>query len=278
MKKSKKSLLRNSLLSFVVGDVLGVPFEFYHEGTFKCTGFIGNGTHNQPIGTWSDDTSILLCLIDSLSNNHPLYYQTEIYKENLNKWLFNKEFTCDGQLFDIGYQTKMSILAKFKYKNSNAKGNGALFASLPLALYLLNEPCDLRRRSVCSSYIKVTHNNDECVECGYFLEEYIRDMIFQNILQAPPLPVSFSKQDVTSTFMNVLSLHHQLLKSEKSLMKDLCFVVEKGGDTDTNAALVGGLLGLTKKPDKRSLSKIRQLSYIESKIDKFLEYVNGNAD
>ena len=61
-----KEKIRNSILAYVLGDAMGVPYEFSKAGTFRyiCTGY---GTHDQPIGTWSDDTSIMLCLLDALT-------------------------------------------------------------------------------------------------------------------------------------------------------------------------------------------------------------------
>ena len=64
--------IKNSIYAYVLGDALGVPFEFRKNGTFKCHGFVGNGTHDQPKGTWSDDTSILLCILESLTRGEDL--------------------------------------------------------------------------------------------------------------------------------------------------------------------------------------------------------------
>ena len=57
--------LRDCVYGQAVGDALGVPFEFRARGTFECTGMVGNGTHGQPAGTWSDDTSMMLAICDS---------------------------------------------------------------------------------------------------------------------------------------------------------------------------------------------------------------------
>jgi ADP-ribosylglycohydrolase len=54
------------LLGVAVGNALGVPAEFQPRGTFKITDMTGYGTHNQPPGTWSDDTSLTLCLADAI--------------------------------------------------------------------------------------------------------------------------------------------------------------------------------------------------------------------
>ena len=57
-------ILRDCIYGQAVGDALSVPYEFMARGSFTCTGMIGHGTHNQPAGTWSDDTSMALAICD----------------------------------------------------------------------------------------------------------------------------------------------------------------------------------------------------------------------
>ena len=61
-----KNLLRDAVYGAAVGDALGVPYEFRARGSFTCTEMEGWMTHDQPPGTWSDDTSMLIALCDSL--------------------------------------------------------------------------------------------------------------------------------------------------------------------------------------------------------------------
>ena len=61
-----KTTLRDCIYGLAVGDALGVPYEFRPRGTFECTDMIGYGTHGQPAGTWSDDTSMTLATCDSI--------------------------------------------------------------------------------------------------------------------------------------------------------------------------------------------------------------------
>jgi len=59
------------VLGAVVGDTLGVPVEFSKRIDLKNNPVIDLrefGTHNQPLGTWSDDTSLTLALIDAITN------------------------------------------------------------------------------------------------------------------------------------------------------------------------------------------------------------------
>ncbi|MGB4381424.1 MAG: ADP-ribosylglycohydrolase family protein, partial [Bacillota bacterium] len=59
----------SGVMGLCVGDALGVPVEFMDRDALRrnpVTGMRAYGTYNQPAGTWSDDTSMTLCLVDSL--------------------------------------------------------------------------------------------------------------------------------------------------------------------------------------------------------------------
>lgn len=66
MTDKPKTTLRDCIYGLAVGNALGVPYEFRSRGTFECTDMIGYGTHGQPAGTWSDDTSMTLATCDSI--------------------------------------------------------------------------------------------------------------------------------------------------------------------------------------------------------------------
>ena len=55
--KAGRGTLAAAVWGAAVGDALGVPYEFKPRGTFECRGMVGHGTHDQPAGTWSDDTA-----------------------------------------------------------------------------------------------------------------------------------------------------------------------------------------------------------------------------
>ena len=63
----------DGLIGLCVGDALGVPVEFQSRAQLKrspVTGMLGYGTHNQPPGTWSDDSSLTFCLAESLCDGY----------------------------------------------------------------------------------------------------------------------------------------------------------------------------------------------------------------
>ena len=58
------------ILGFVVGDALGVPVEFERREALQqhpVAGMRGYGSYGQPAGTWSDDSSMTLCALQSLT-------------------------------------------------------------------------------------------------------------------------------------------------------------------------------------------------------------------
>jgi ADP-ribosylglycohydrolase len=70
-KKEFVESIRSGLFCLVVGDALGVPVEFTSRSSLKKHPVIGMrefGTHKQPVGTWSDDSS-LFCLAEVLSDS-----------------------------------------------------------------------------------------------------------------------------------------------------------------------------------------------------------------
>ncbi len=66
----KTAATRAALLGLAVGDALGVPVEFVDREARRrdpVTGLRGYGTHHQPPGTWSDDSSLTFCLAETLA-------------------------------------------------------------------------------------------------------------------------------------------------------------------------------------------------------------------
>ncbi|HHX74290.1 MAG TPA: ADP-ribosylglycohydrolase family protein, partial [Firmicutes bacterium] len=75
--------VKDAIVGLCVADALGVPVEFCSRESLQknpVTGMRAYGTYNQPAGTWSDDTSMTLCLADSLQNGLD-------YKDIMDKFL-----------------------------------------------------------------------------------------------------------------------------------------------------------------------------------------------
>lgn len=140
----------DGLLGVAMGDALGVPFEFKRSYQMKAdpaTDMVGYGTHNQLAGTWSDDTSLTLCLAESLADGYDLVDMANKFIA----WRFKNYWTARGKLFDIGRTTAVAIarlksfleynvpeaLGRQKGEgNDRENGNGSLMRILPLLFYI----------------------------------------------------------------------------------------------------------------------------------------------
>lgn len=101
------SKIYNGIMGLVVGDALGVPVEFKRRDTYKITDMIGYGTYNQPSGTWSDDSSMTLATLESIGRLEKV--DLSDLMENFRKWLYEREFTPYGKVFDVGGTTRRAI-------------------------------------------------------------------------------------------------------------------------------------------------------------------------
>ncbi|GAA4168545.1 ADP-ribosylglycohydrolase family protein [Sphingobacterium ginsenosidimutans] len=284
-----KNRMYGALFGIAVGDALGVPFEFRSkEDMLKnpATEMIGFGSHNQPMGTWSDDTSLTLCLADSLLNG----YNILDVSEKFIAWKEGKLWTARGDVFDIGITTAKSIselkhiiesgqigeLTALRYQaREQDNGNGSLMRILPLLFEIKGlTPAEqfekiwkvsalthkhIRAAMACFIYLKLA----ELILLGLAKEQAYTEM--RNQVSKFWVDSNFPDSEIiyfNSTILHdIRSKSHNELRSSgyviDSLESSLWFFMEKdnyrdtvlsiinlGEDTDTGAAIAGGLAGL----------------------------------
>ncbi len=91
-----------------VGDALGVPVEFRSRERMRQDPVLdmrGYGTHNQPAGTWSDDSSLMLCTAGSLL----VGFDTRHLGSLFVRWLQEALWTAWDEVFDVGGTTYRAI-------------------------------------------------------------------------------------------------------------------------------------------------------------------------
>lgn len=123
-----KTTLRDCIYGLAVGDALGVPYEFRPRGTFECTDMIGYGTHGQPAGTWSDDTSMTLATCDSIRELG--HIDTADMRDKFVGWIARGEYTIDG-VFDYGGTTARALHTGKGGSGERDNGNGSLMRIAP---------------------------------------------------------------------------------------------------------------------------------------------------
>ena len=101
----------DGIIGLAIGDALGVPVEFKSRQEIAENPVVSMreyGTHNQPIGTWSDDTSLTLALIDSIIEKNKIDYVDIM--DRFSNWLMYNDYTARGEVFDVGNATSRAIM------------------------------------------------------------------------------------------------------------------------------------------------------------------------
>lgn len=275
--------IKSGLFGLCVGDALGVPVEFQSRDYLKenpVTEMLGFGTYHQPIGTWSDDSSLAFCLAESLCSGYDL---TDIAK-NFVKWFSGDLWTPHGKVFDIGIATRHAILNIAKGHQPDLcggfsegdNGNGSLMRILPLVFYLQQEKDIEVIYKKVKEVSSITHAHFRSVFSCFIYVVYCLE-----ILKDRDKFKAYKKmQDIISKFLEnkkfnpaEISLFDRILKNNISKYPEVnihssgyvldslqasfwCFLngntfegtvlkaVNLGEDTDTTGAITGGLAGL----------------------------------
>lgn len=145
MSEVRREKYISAIMGLVVGDALGVPAEFLSRAELKenpITDMIGYGTHGQPAGTWSDDSSMTVATLEWLGENKDLSLDYGALMDKFCSWLMHGEYTPYGDNFDNGISTSRALIRYGKGmeplqcggKAENENGNGSLMRILPVAL------------------------------------------------------------------------------------------------------------------------------------------------
>jgi len=164
---------RGSLLGLAAGDALGTTLEFRRPGTFEpVTDMVGGGPFGLNPGEWTDDTSMALCLAESLV--HCGGFDPADQMRRYVRWHREGYLSSNGRCFDIG-GTVLSALNRFErtrdpYSGStdpHSAGNGSLMRLAPVPLFYAARPEEAIERAADSS--RTTHGARTAVEpCRYF--------------------------------------------------------------------------------------------------------------
>ena len=277
-----KDLVFGAILGVAVGDALGVPAEFSERDTLKnkpVEGMEGYGAHNQPPGTWSDDTSLTLCLIDSLCNG----YNLNDLAAKFLLWYNEGLWTPHGEAFDIGDTTlyslenlSMGISPRVSGGNDEYdNGNGSLMRIAPLIFYTYHLDL-IERFKIVHEVSSITHAHPRAlIACDYYVQygidllngkskeeayfhtneiitEFFKEMPdfkqelkhYRRILEGNVWELP--EQDIISHGYVVYTLEGALWSfiPTNNFKEAVLKAVNLGHDTDTFGAVTGGLAGL----------------------------------
>lgn len=275
--KVKEDYIKNSILGAIVGDAMDVPYEFRNKHQINNSikdYMIMDTRRGLPSGAWSDDSSMILCTVESLNTTKTNMVDIA---NNYLKWYDENHWTAIGRIFDMGSTTRTALegIRQGQYINGCGemdKGNGSLMRVLPLALYLRNEDIN-RIKDTVENFSSLTHSTLECkIACVWyallaknmikwecqsiysillytiddiqylyspkeiepFREVFSTDIFFKNVSQ---LSGSGYVVDAVGVIINCLF-------NSDNFRDAILRAILIGDDTDTNASLVGGIAGL----------------------------------
>ncbi|QIL72696.1 ADP-ribosylglycohydrolase family protein [Diaphorobacter sp. HDW4B] len=163
-----------ALLGLACGDAVGTTVEFQPRGSFApLTDIVGGGPFSLKAGQWTDDTSMALCLAESLIAKDGCDPHDQMTRYvNWYTWGY---WSSTGTCFDIGVATR-EALERFKRTNEalagtpdpRSAGNGSLMRLAPIAMRYAGDDEHLREMAALSS--RTTHGAEECIEaCQLFV-------------------------------------------------------------------------------------------------------------
>lgn len=172
-----KQQVWDALYGAAAGDAVGVPYEFRSREEMRLApalDMVGGGTYSLPVGTWSDDTSMILCTLDRLDESRDY----EAIMDAFVSWQKNGAYTPYGECFDIG-TTTWSALRHFERFRSpleagssdeHCNGNGSLMRIIPAALFAAAHELPMEEAVAFSNTLSaLTHaHRRSLIGCGIF--------------------------------------------------------------------------------------------------------------
>jgi len=197
-----------TLLGLAIGDALGAQVEFKPRGSFDpVTDMQGGGPHDLEPGYWTDDTSMALCLAESLiESDLDLKGQLAKYL----KWYQEGYLSSTGECFDIGNNTADSLnhykmTGELPPEKERAAGNGSLMRLAPVPMYCHRDFARAVEYSGQSSL--TTHNNIMAIDACRFVGGLI-----QKFINSKDKSTAYKEQEINATAA-ILSLDNRVLKA-----------------------------------------------------------------
>ena len=182
--EKKNDAVISGIVGAAVGDAIGVPVEFQYRKQLSEKPV--TGTHNQPAGTWSDDTSMILATASALSG---MELDPERIATAFLSWRDYGAFSPDERVFDIGLTTN-TAMNRFKEgtdavlcggNHIEDNGNGSLMRILPVAFFLYNTESFEDRKQAVYDVSSITHRHlISKIACHFYVEFAIRLMRMRN--------------------------------------------------------------------------------------------------
>lgn len=258
---------RGSLLGLACGDAVGTSVEFKPRGSFPpVTDLQGGGPFNLKPGQWTDDTSMALCLGESLLRTDGFDAADQMGRY-LNWWQWGY-LSATGECFDIGMTVRQALADYQEHGQPFAgssdpytAGNGSLMRLAPVVLFFYPDLARVRQFAGDSS--RTTHGAAEAIECCQLFAsliaralagaskqelQVVEDMRFEQAKVATLARGNYlnkGREEIRGNGYCVDSLEAALwcFQQSDNYADAVLAAANLGDDADTTAAIVGQLAG-----------------------------------
>lgn len=267
MSSDYRNRAQGALTGLAIGGAFGAPVEFMDNGSFpKVEKYLSGGSFGLSKGEWTDDTSHMLALMDSLCEEKG--FVADDFRDKLFSWLFDGAYTTRGRQIGAGkltmkslfhHRTKKTIISPFNLDKHS--GNGSVMRLAPIPVFYYKQGLDIVLQKSAESSM-VTHSSELCLQsCKYLggvihqlLSGVKKDHLFDVVKE---LTHDFDKEfnklrrlnieelDLSNSGYCIHSLEsamHAFLTTN-SFLDGLVQVVNNGKDSDTVGAIYGQIAG-----------------------------------
>lgn len=287
-----KNAIKDGLIGFAVGDALGVPVEFMTKEEVRkvnVTNMMGHDTDMQfksrwseliPAGSWSDDTSMILATMDSITENNGVI-DYDNFMKNYIDWVNHAKFSSLPFSFGLGntvYEAlKRHAMGKSALESGGKgirdNGNGSLMRIFPISMYCIeHEFTEEETAQLISEASQITHGHDISKMSCFIYTEFLRNLLETknpHLSHSRLTRIDYSKyfsQEAIDAHKKVLNPSFEKLPDEQingsgyvvdtlecslySLLNSENYeqavtkAINTGYDTDTIAGITGSLAGV----------------------------------
>lgn len=304
------SKIKDGIIGHAIGDAMGVPVEFcIREKLLKhpVTKMLGYGSHDVPEGSWSDDTTMEICLIESFIENK--YFNLD---STMNKWIYwvkTGAYTPTGELFDIGrtclkairnYEAGLTKAEESGGKDINSNGNGSLMRILPVAYYAnRNKLNDKEIYELVKKISSMTHAHEISILGCYIYILYINNLLngkdkyasynmtkiadysmfsedslekYKRILKGNIKELNITDISSSGYVLDTLEAALWVTLNANDYKESIIGAINLGNDTDTIGAITGSMTGIIYGYDsipKEWIEKLQRREYLEQLCEDF---------
>lgn len=298
MQPSLADRYRGALLGLACGDAVGTTVEFQPRGSFQpVSDMVGGGPFQLKPGQWTDDTSMALCLAESLLSKNGFDAADQMGRY-LNWWKWGY-LSSTGECFDIGMTVSQAL---HQYQQTGepfagstdplTAGNGSLMRLAPVVLFYFPDIRQIQAFAADSS--RTTHAAPEAVECCQLLADLIRKALegadktqlrrssLSELSQPKVVAIARGEYldkgetEIKGSGYSVQSLEAALwcFHHTHTYIDAVLKAANLGDDADTTAAIVGQLAGAyygARGIPEHWLERLHEVEEITATADRLLE-------